>query len=37
MHLRTENLFIHSLFYVPLALVVILFFGFMPDINHWLY
>ncbi len=37
MHLRTENLFIHSLFFVPLALVVILFFGFMPDINHWLY
>ena len=37
MHLRSENMFIHSLFYVPLALVVILFFGFMPDINHWLY
>lgn len=37
MHMRSENLFIHSLFYIPLALVLILFFGVMPDINHWLY
>jgi caa(3)-type oxidase subunit IV len=37
MHLRVENIFIHSLFFVPLLLVVVMFFGFMPDINHWLY
>jgi caa(3)-type oxidase subunit IV len=37
MHLRVENIFVHSLFYVPLLLVVVMFFGFLPDIMWSLY
>ena len=37
MHLRGENIFIHSLFYVPLLLVAVMFFGFLPDMMRSLY
>ena len=37
MHLRSEKLLIHSLFFVPLILALILFIGMLPDINRWLY
>jgi caa(3)-type oxidase subunit IV len=37
MHLRVEKIFIHSLFIVPLLLVIIMFFGLLPDITRSMY
>ena len=37
MHLRVEKLFIHSLLFIPLLLVAVMFFGLMPDIMRSMY
>ncbi len=37
MHLRVEKIFIHSLFFIPLLLVVVLYVGLMPDIMRSMY
>ena len=37
MHLRVEKIFIHSLFFIPLILVVVLYVGLMPDILRSMY
>lgn len=37
MHLRVERIFIHSLFFIPLVLVIILYIGLMPDILRTMY
>ncbi len=37
MHLRVEKIFIHSLFFIPLLLVIIMFFGLMPDLMRSMY
>ena len=37
MHLRVEKIFIHSLFFIPLLLVVVLYVGLMPDILRSMY
>ena len=37
MHLRVEKIFIHSLFFIPLILVVIMFIGLMPDLLRSMY
>jgi cytochrome c oxidase subunit 4 len=37
MHLRVEKIFIHSLFFIPLFLVVVLYIGLMPDILRSMY
>lgn len=37
MHLRVEKIYIHSLFIIPLLLVIIMFFGLLPDITRSMY
>ena len=37
MHLRVEKIFIHSLFFIPLLLVVVLYIGLMPDLLRSMY
>ncbi len=37
MHLRVEKIFIHSLFFLPLLLVVVLYIGLMPDLLRSMY
>lgn len=37
MHLRVEKIFIHSLFFIPLLLVIIMFIGLIPDLLRSMY